>query len=116
MNPTPLVSGARKDLLDRPEAEPAVADRARNLEATQLDVDEKVTPALCALSHSGLEAEELLLALGCCADQHQHAFGGFFHPGLQIDPVGDRGGAPWPKRALRAGPGNLDRGIGGVSA
>ena len=64
MNPTPLVSGARKDLLYCPEAEPAVADRARNLEATQLDVDEKVTPALWALSHSGLEAEELLLALG----------------------------------------------------
>ena len=90
MNPTPLVSGARKDLLDRPEAERAVVDGevARNLEPTLLDVDEKLTPALCALSNSGLEADELLLALGCCADQHQH----------------------------RAGLGNLDRGIGGVSA
>src|SRR6478672_6934743 len=90
MHPTPLVSGARKDLVDRlPEPERAIADReiGRNLEPTLLDVDEKLTPALCALSHPGLEADEFLLALGCRADQHQHAFGGFFHPGLQVDPV-----------------------------
>ena len=90
VNPTPLVSGARKDLLDRlPEAERAVADREvrRNLEPTLLDVDEKLAPALCVLAYPGLEADEFLLALGCCADQHQHAFGGFFHSGLQIDPV-----------------------------
>ena len=90
MDPPPLVSSARKDLLDGfPEPERAVADREvrRNLEPTLLDVDEKLTPALSAPSHAGLEAEELLLALGCCADQHQHAFGGFFHPGLQVDPV-----------------------------
>src|SRR5437764_11531973 len=39
VNPTPLVSGARKDLLDRlPEAECAVADREvrRNVEPTLL--------------------------------------------------------------------------------
>ena len=87
---TPLVSGARKDLLDRlPEAERAVADREvrRNLEPTLLDVDEKLAPALCVLTYPGLEADEFFLALGCCADQHQHAFGGFFHSGLQVDPV-----------------------------
>ena len=39
------------------------------------------------LTYPGLEADEFLLALGCCTDQHQHAFGGFFHSGLQIDPV-----------------------------
>src|SRR6516162_7010201 len=90
VNPTPLVSGARKDLLDRlPEAERAVADREvrRNLEPTLLHVDEKLAPALCVLTYPGLEADEFLLALGCCADQHQHALGGFFHSGLQIDPV-----------------------------
>ena len=54
MNPTPLVSGARKDLLDGlPEPERAVADREvrRNLEPTLLDLDEELTPAPCALSH-----------------------------------------------------------------
>src|SRR5690242_11841151 len=45
------------------------------------DLDEKLTPALCALSQPGLEADEFLLASECCADQHQHAFGGFCHPG-----------------------------------
>ena len=67
MNPTPLVSGARKDLLDRlPEAERAVADREVwcNLEPTLLDVDEKLAPALCVLTYPGLEADEFLLALG----------------------------------------------------
>ena len=45
MNPTPLVPGARKDLLDRLlEAERAVADR--DLEPTLFDVDEELTPAL----------------------------------------------------------------------
>jgi hypothetical protein len=48
----------------------------------------RLTPALCTLAHPGLEADEFLLALGCRADQHQHAFGGLFHPGLQVDPVG----------------------------
>ena len=88
LNPTPLVSVRQKGP-PRLQGERAVADRevGRNLEPTLLDVDEKLTPALCALSHSGLEADELLLALGCCANQHQHTFGGFFHPGLQVDPV-----------------------------
>src|SRR3954465_15997236 len=86
-----LVPGALEDLFDRlPEAERAVADREvrRNLEPTQLDVDKELTPALRTLAHPGLEADEFLLALGCCADQHKHAFGGLFHPGLQVDPVG----------------------------
>src|SRR5882672_2223333 len=58
VNPTPLVPGARKDLLDcLPEAERAprfregrLADRevGRDLEPTLLDVDEEFTPALCA--------------------------------------------------------------------
>src|SRR5260370_11156653 len=70
VNPTPLVPGGRKDLLDRlPEAERAVADREvrRNLEPTLLDVAQKLAPALRALTYPGLEADECLLALGCCA-------------------------------------------------
>jgi hypothetical protein len=73
------MSGARRDLLDRlPEAERAVSNREgrRNLEPTLLDVDEKLTLALCAHSHSGLETDGFLLALGSCAGQDQRAFGG----------------------------------------
>ena len=67
VNPTPLVPGARKDLLDGlPEAERAVADRqvGSDLEPTLLDVDEEFAPALCALPHPGLEADQFLLAFG----------------------------------------------------
>src|SRR5512147_1610347 len=49
VNPTALVPGAWKDLLDRlPEAEPAVADGQvrRDFEPTSLDVDEELPPAL----------------------------------------------------------------------
>src|SRR6516165_10568487 len=90
VNPTPLVPGARKDLLNGlPEAERAVADRqvGRDLEPTLLDVDEEFTPALCALPHPGLEADQFLLAFGGRTDQHEHAFSGRFHPGLQVDPI-----------------------------
>src|SRR3974377_2347067 len=61
VNPTPLVPGARRDLLARlPEAECAVADcEVRgDLESTLLDVDEELTPALRALAHPSLEADE----------------------------------------------------------
>jgi hypothetical protein len=62
------VPGARKDLLDRlPEAERAVRQARRNLERTLLDVDEKLAPAPRALADTGLEANEFLLAFGCCA-------------------------------------------------
>src|SRR5205809_6351328 len=86
-----VVPGGWEDPFDcLPEAERAVADREVrcNLEPTLLDVDEEFAPALRTLAHSGLEADEFLLALGGRADQHQHAFGGLFHPGLQVDPVG----------------------------
>ena len=85
VNPTPLVPGAGKDLIDGlPEAERAVADGEirRDLEATPLDVDEEFAPALRALPHPGLEADELFLALGCGADQHKHALGVVFHSRL----------------------------------
>jgi hypothetical protein len=62
MNPTPLVPGAGKDLIDGlPEAECAVADGEirRDLEATSLDVDEKFGPALRPLSHLGLRSRRV---------------------------------------------------------
>ena len=61
MNPTALVPGARKDLLDcLPEAERTITDREvrRDLEPTLLDVDEELTPALRALAYPSLEADE----------------------------------------------------------
>src|SRR5437899_11153830 len=67
VNPTALVPGTRKNLLDcLPEAECAVADRevGRDLDPALLDVDEEFTPALCAFAHPGLEADQFLLALG----------------------------------------------------
>ena len=90
MDPTPLMPGAGKDLLDCfPEAERPVADREvrGDLEPALLDVDEELTPALRALAHPRLEADEFLLSLGRRADQHEHAFGGVLHPRLQVDPV-----------------------------
>src|ERR1700722_2588025 len=77
MNPTPLMPGAGKDLLDRlPEAERTVADRdvGRDLEPTSLDVDQELARALRALPHPGLETDEFFLALGCGADQYKHAY------------------------------------------
>jgi hypothetical protein len=54
VNPTAMVPGAGKDLLDRlPEAERAVADRevGCDLKTTPPDVDEEFAPALRALPH-----------------------------------------------------------------
>jgi hypothetical protein len=53
-----------------------------------IDLNEQFSPALGALAHAGLEADQLLLTLRCRADQHQHALGLILHPGLEIDPVG----------------------------
>jgi hypothetical protein len=58
-----------------------------------------LTPALRTLAHPGLEADEFLLALGCRPDQHQHAFGGLFHPGgvnKTPVPMCGRPGLTWP--------------------
>src|SRR5215470_20384943 len=90
MNPTALVPGAGKDLLDRlPEAERAVADRevGCDLKTTPPDVDEELAPTLRALPHPGLEADEFLPAFRCGADQHEHAFGRLLHARLQVDSV-----------------------------
>src|SRR5581483_5020322 len=90
VNPTALMPGGGKDLLNRlPKAERTIADRevGRDLEPASLGVDEKLAPALRALAHPGLEANELLFALGCGSDQHQHAFRALFHTRLQVDAV-----------------------------
>src|SRR6202040_1132231 len=63
------------------------SSRTRLVPTTSSSAWTACAPVLCILTYPGLEADEFLLALGCCADQHQHAFGGFFHTGLQVDPV-----------------------------
>src|SRR5450830_687127 len=90
VHPTPLVPCSWKDLVDGlPEAEPTVAnsDFRGDLQPAPLHLDQQLTPALGALASANLEADELLLALRRRADQHQHAFGVVFHPGLQVDTV-----------------------------
>jgi hypothetical protein len=66
VNPTPLVSGARKDLHDRlPEAERAVADREvrRCFEATLLEDAEEDSEAAAV---SGLRCPDLLVLRAAC--------------------------------------------------
>ena len=79
-----------KDLVDRlPEAEPTVADGyfRGDPQPALLHLDQELTPALCALASANLEADKFLFALRRRTNQHQHAFGVVFHPGLQVDPV-----------------------------
>jgi hypothetical protein len=64
--------------LQKPNAPSPIA-RSGALEPTLLDVNEELTPALRALADPGLEADEFLFTLWHRADQHQHAFGVFFH-------------------------------------
>src|SRR5450759_4265973 len=90
VHPTPLVPCSWKDLVDRlPEAERTVADGDfwGDLQPALLHLDQELTPALRAFSNANLEADKLLLALRRRTDQHQHAFGVVFHPGLQVDTV-----------------------------
>jgi hypothetical protein len=87
-----------------PETERAVADREvrRNLEPTLLDVDEELAPALRTLAHSGLEADEFILALWGSLLSAPTCIRRLFHSGLQIDPVGPHVHV-WPLRG-RASP------------
>ena len=73
-----------------PKAERAVANGNlwRDRKASRLQIDEQFLPALRALTQTRLKAEQLLLALGRRADQHQHAFGLRFHARLQVNAVG----------------------------
>ncbi len=70
--------GAGKELVERlPEDKrPISHSNVRcNGQAPPLDLDEKLAPALGALAHASLEADQLLLAFRRGADQHQDAFG-----------------------------------------
>jgi site-specific DNA recombinase len=85
-----LMPGGRPDLLQRlPEAERPVAggQLGRDRQAARLEVDQQLPPALRALAHPDLEAEQFLPALRRRPDEHQHAFSLRLHPRLQIDAV-----------------------------
>ncbi len=58
-----------------------------DLQPTGFGFDEQFVPALRALAHADLEADEFLLAFRRRADQHQHAFAVVFHASLQEDAV-----------------------------
>ena len=72
-----------------PKAKRAIADGQlrRDRQTSRLQIDEQFPPALRALPHACLEADQFLDALGRRADQNQHAFGLRLHARLQIDAV-----------------------------
>jgi hypothetical protein len=83
--PTALLARRRKRLVESPpKSQRAVADRdlRRDRKTTRLQIDKQFFPALRALPHARPKAEQLLLARGRRADQHQHAFGLWLHPRL----------------------------------
>ena len=80
---TPRREPSRSRARHRRRRSPARPTRPRALQ-----IDEQLLPALRALAHAGLKADQLLLALRRRADQHQHAFGLRLHARLQIDAVG----------------------------
>ena len=78
MHRAALVAGCRRHLIDGlPKAECPVAGGqfGRDGQSARLEVDQQFPPALCALPHAHLEADQFLLALGRRADQHQDALG-----------------------------------------
>src|SRR3954447_5267488 len=80
-----------EDLLERrPEAERAVASGqlGGDRQATSLEVDQQLPPALGALPQADLKANQLLLALRRRADQHHDAPALGLTPPWQVNAVG----------------------------
>ena len=91
MKPAPLVPCSGKNLVKRlPEAQRAIGDRQfrSDREPTRLQIDQQLAPALGALANADLEADQLLFTFRRGADHHQHALGGGFHAGLEVNAVG----------------------------
>ena len=90
VHPAPLVACAGEDLVERlPEAQSTIPDGQfrGNGQATGLEVDQQLAPALRALPHPDMEAEQFLLPFRRRPDDHEDAFGLRFHPGLEVDAV-----------------------------
>ncbi len=86
--PTPLMLRAREDLVERlPEPHRPVAnsDFRRDGKAASLDVDEQLAPALRVLTHTDLEADDLLLSFGRGQENDQDRLGLRLHQGLKVN-------------------------------
>src|ERR1700738_111397 len=55
--------------------------------ATALEIEEQLVPRSCPLAHAVGEADQLLLALRCGADNDQQALRIVFQPGLNMNAV-----------------------------
>lgn len=78
MNPAALVLRAAKCLVQCiPEPQGAIAHRdlGGDSQAPSLEIAQQFMPALRAFPKPNLKADQFLLALRCCANDHQHAFG-----------------------------------------
>ena len=97
---------AREDLVERlPEPHRPVADGdfRRDGKATGFDVDEQLAPALRALTHTDLKADDLLLSFGRRPENDENTLGLRLHPGLEVDAVRPDVDIP-PRREVTALP------------
>ena len=81
----------RPHLAERlPEAERAIGDGefGANRQTSALQIEQQFPPRLGTLARAVGEAEQLLLALRCGADDDQDALLGVFETGLQVNAVG----------------------------
>src|SRR4030081_1990185 len=84
-----LVPGKTSSIAFQKPSAPSPTARSGAISSPRCLISTRSSHQLCALSRTpGLKPDKFFLALGCCTDQHQHAFGGLFHPSLQVDPVG----------------------------
>ncbi len=84
------MAGAGKDLVQRlPEPQRTVTDcmLGRNPKPSGPEVNRQLAPAMSAFAEADPEAEQFLAALGCRADDDQHAFRSRLHPGRPLDTV-----------------------------
>ena len=91
MHPAALLAGCRPHLAERlPEPERAIGDRnlRRRCQTATLQIEQQITPRLCALAHAIGETDQFLLAFRRRADDDQDALRLFLEPGLQMDAVG----------------------------
>src|SRR5439155_11139616 len=97
-HPAALLAGCRPHFAERfPEPERAprfregrLGDRnlRRRCQAATLQIEQQITPRLCALANAIGEADKLLPAFRRRADDDQDALRLLLEPGLQMDAVG----------------------------
>ncbi len=93
VEPTALVTGARKDFINRlPEPKSTVPDSHFGgcSQSTGPDINEQFPPTLRTLADPDMEAKQLFPALRRRPDDHQDTFCFRFHPRLQVNPIRHR--------------------------